>query len=65
MFQWKELRYQKTTCYLKNRWTKDRLVYTHFDAFVMLIPNMGTILYNSVKVSEKKGSVDCNKRLCG
>ncbi len=33
--------YVNTTGYLKNHWTKHRLVCTHFDAFSMLIPNMG------------------------
>ena len=32
---------------LKNHWTKYRLVCIHFDAFSMLIPNMGTIMTNS------------------
>ena len=31
-----------STDYLKNHCTKHRLVCTHFDAFSMLIPNMGT-----------------------
>ncbi len=35
------------TGYLKNYWTKHRLVCTHFDAFSMLIPNMVTIFNNS------------------
>ncbi len=41
-FQWREgiCVYENITGYLKNRWTKHRLVCTHFDAFFMLIPNM-------------------------
>ena len=34
------------TGYLKNHWTKHRLVCTHFDAFFILIPNMGIICGN-------------------
>ncbi len=32
--------------YLKNHWTKYRLVCTHFDAFHMLSPNMDIIFNN-------------------
>ena len=48
MFQWKDdLVHENTTGYLKNHWTKHRLVCTHFDdAFSMLIPNMDTVFQN-------------------
>ncbi len=39
--------YENITGYLKNHWTKHRLVCTHSDAFSMLMPNMGTTLSNS------------------
>ncbi len=39
--------YENITDYLKNHWTKHRLVRTHFDAFSILIPNMGIIFNNS------------------
>ena len=48
--------YEKTIDYLKNHWTKHRLVCKHSDAFSIPIPNMGTILNNSEffwKFSEK------------
>ena len=35
---------ENTTGYLKNRWTKHRLVCIHFDLFHKLIPDMDTIL---------------------
>ncbi len=49
MFQSMErcLVYKNITGYLKNHWTRHRLVCTHFDEFSMLIPSMGTISYNS------------------
>ncbi len=33
--------------YLKNHWTKHRLVCTLSDTFFMLMPNIGMIFYNS------------------
>ncbi len=33
--------YENITRYLKNHWTKYRLVCTHFGAFCMLMPNTG------------------------
>ncbi len=38
---------ENITSYLKNHWTKHRLICTHFDAFSMLIPNMYRISYKS------------------
>ncbi len=35
-------------CYLKNHWSKHRLVCTHFDAFFILIPNMAMKSINFV-----------------
>ena len=43
----KLLVYENITSYLKNHWTKYRLVCTHFNAFSMLILNMDTIFYSS------------------
>ncbi len=38
MFKWREnfFFYENITYYLKNQWTKHRLLYTHFDPFSML-----------------------------
>ncbi len=43
IFHWKEQIFMKyITCYIKNHWTKYRLVCTNFDALSMLIPDMYT-----------------------
>ncbi len=39
--------YENTIGYLKNHWTKYRLASIHFDAFYMLVPNLGMIFNNS------------------
>ncbi len=38
------LGYESISDHFKNHWTKHRLVCAHFDAFFMLIPNMGTFV---------------------
>ena len=43
----RNLVHENITGYLKNHWTKHRLVCTHFNAFSMLIPNMGIFFNNS------------------
>ena len=44
IFHWKEdVLFMIIIGYLKNHWTKHRLVCTHFDAFSMLNPNMDMI----------------------
>ncbi len=53
-----------TTGFLKNHWTKHRLVCTHFDAFSMLIPNMHTIFINfeiffGTKIDKNESVVCC------
>ena len=51
--------FENITGYLKNHWNKHRLVCTHFDAFSMLISNMGAIFKNSdnIKVFYKIASI--------
>ncbi len=44
---------ENITGYFKNHWTKHRHVCTHFDAFSMLMLNMGTSINNS-EIFEKK-----------
>ena len=46
--------HENTTSYLKNHWTKHRLVCTHFDAFFMLIPNMDMKVKKGLKLREYK-----------
>ena len=48
--------YENATGYLKNYWTKHRLVCIHVDPFAMLIPNMDKIFKNSefLKIFWKK-----------
>ncbi len=38
--------YENITGYLKNHCTKNMHVYTHFDVFLIVIQNMGTIFNN-------------------
>ena len=54
MFQWKEdiFAYENTIGYLKNHWTKHRLVCIHFDALSMPSPNM-TIIFDISEFFEK------------
>ncbi len=61
IFQWKRrcLVYQNITGYLKNHWTKHRLVCTYFDAFSMLIPNMSTTCDNSEHFLKTNQDVVC------
>ena len=44
------LAYENITDYLKNHWTKHRLVCIHFDAFSMLILDMDTLVFNNCKM---------------
>ena len=44
---------ENTTRYLKNHYTKHRLVCTHFDAFSMLMPDM-EIIFNNSEIFKKK-----------
>ncbi len=56
--------YENITDYLKNHWTKHRLVCTHSDAFFMLIPNMYIIFKvyeNSVNFMTIDTLVDIEK----
>ncbi len=54
MFEWKEYSLY-TIGYLKNHWTKHRLVCTHVDAFSkMILKIMGTLLTFSIIDLKKK-----------
>ena len=44
--------WKNITSYLKNHWTKHGCFCTHFDAFFMLLPNLGIIFDNNSKLFE-------------
>ncbi len=52
---------ETVTCYLKNHWTKHRLVCINFDVFSMLVLNVGIILYKFYFIFSKSGD-DCGRQ---